>query len=88
MFLFNLNVVFTKILLKIAPIRVRFSPGFPPGAEFHGEECSGLLLAPRREDNFTGRKQVLCVQLAWSADPTWRIFYVIVSNHSGANYSP
>jgi hypothetical protein len=108
MFLFNLNVVFTTNFLKMAPIRVRFSPGFPPGAGFHGicssmllaprwsrkerrlfhcgcssvfagagfhrEECSGVLLAPRREDNFTGRKQVLCLQLAWSADPTWRIF--------------
>jgi hypothetical protein len=78
MFLFNLNVVFTTNFLKMAPIRVRFSPGFPPGAgfhgeefavkngafstevfagaEFHGEECSGVLRAPRREDNFTGRK--------------------------------
>jgi hypothetical protein len=70
MFLFNLNVVFTTNFLKMAPIRVCFSPGFPPGAGFHGEECSGVLLAPHREDNFMGRKQVLCVQLAWSADPT------------------
>jgi hypothetical protein len=38
MFLFNLNVIFTMNFLKIAPIRVRFSPGFPPGAGFHGEE--------------------------------------------------
>jgi hypothetical protein len=38
MFLFNLNVVFTMNFLKMAPIRVRFSPGFPPGAGFHGEE--------------------------------------------------
>jgi hypothetical protein len=57
------------------------------GVEFQGEECSGVLLAPRREDNFTGRKPVLCVQLGWSADPAWRIFYVIVSNHAGANSS-
>jgi hypothetical protein len=35
MFLFNLNVVFTTNFLKMAPI---FSPGFPPGAGFHGEE--------------------------------------------------
>jgi hypothetical protein len=56
MFLFNLNVVFTTNFLKMAPIRVRFSPGFPPGAEFHGEECSRVLLAPRREDIFTGGK--------------------------------
>jgi hypothetical protein len=37
-FIFNLNVVFTMNFLKMAPIRVRFSPGFPPGAGFHGEE--------------------------------------------------
>jgi hypothetical protein len=38
MFLYNLNVVFTTNFLKMAPIRVRFSPGFSPGAGFHGEE--------------------------------------------------
>jgi hypothetical protein len=43
MFIFNLNVVFTTDFLKMAPIRVRFSPGFPPGAGFHGEEfCPSL----------------------------------------------
>jgi hypothetical protein len=31
MFIFNFNVVFTTHVLKVAPIRVRFSPGFPPG---------------------------------------------------------
>jgi hypothetical protein len=38
MFLFNFNVVFTTKFLKMAPIRVPFTPGFPPGAGFHGEE--------------------------------------------------
>jgi hypothetical protein len=39
MFIFILNVVFTtNFLIKVAPIRVRFSPGFPPGAGFPGEE--------------------------------------------------
>jgi hypothetical protein len=38
MFIFNLNVVFTTNFLKMAPIHVRFSPGFPSGAGFHGEE--------------------------------------------------
>jgi hypothetical protein len=38
MFLFNLNVIFTTNFLKMAPIRVHFSPVFPPGAGFHGEE--------------------------------------------------
>jgi hypothetical protein len=38
MFIFNLNVVFTTNFFKMAAIRVRFSPGFPPGAGFHGEE--------------------------------------------------
>jgi hypothetical protein len=36
MFIFNLNVVFTTHVLKVAPIRVHFSPGFPPGGGFHG----------------------------------------------------
>jgi hypothetical protein len=38
MFIFNLNVVFKMNFLKMAPIRVRFSPGFPQGGGFHGEE--------------------------------------------------
>jgi hypothetical protein len=38
MFIFHLNVVFTTDFLKMAPIRVRFSPRFPPGAGFPGEE--------------------------------------------------
>jgi hypothetical protein len=38
MFIFNLNVFFTTDILKMAPIRVRFSPGFPPEAGFHREE--------------------------------------------------
>jgi hypothetical protein len=28
----------------MAAIRVRFSPGFPPGAGFHGEEFAPALL--------------------------------------------
>jgi hypothetical protein len=38
MFIFNLNVVFTANVLKVAPIHVRFSPGFPLGAGNPGEE--------------------------------------------------
>jgi hypothetical protein len=38
MFILILNVVFTTNFLKMAPIRVRFSQGFSPGAGFHGEE--------------------------------------------------
>jgi hypothetical protein len=38
MFIFNLNVVFTTNFLKVVPIRVRFSLGFPPGAGFPMEE--------------------------------------------------
>jgi hypothetical protein len=38
MFISNLNVIFTKMFLKMGLIRVRFTPGFPPGAGFHGEE--------------------------------------------------
>jgi hypothetical protein len=36
--MFNLNAVFTMIFLKMAPILVRFSPGFLIGAGFHREE--------------------------------------------------
>jgi hypothetical protein len=38
MFILILNVFFTTRFLKVAPIRVRFSQGFSPGAGFHGEE--------------------------------------------------
>jgi hypothetical protein len=38
MFIFNLNVVFELNFLKIMLSRVRFSPGFPPGAGFSREE--------------------------------------------------
>jgi hypothetical protein len=34
----DLNVVFTTNFLKMAPIRVRFTQGFLPGAGFHGKE--------------------------------------------------
>jgi hypothetical protein len=33
-FIFNLNVVFTMHFFKMALSRVRFCPGFPPGAGF------------------------------------------------------
>jgi hypothetical protein len=50
MLLFTLNVVFTTNFLKMAPIRVRFSPVFPPGAGFHEEEfalaCLSATLEP------------------------------------------
>jgi hypothetical protein len=44
-FIFNLNVVFTTNFLKMAPILVRFSPGFPPGGGFHGEEFAQACFA-------------------------------------------
>jgi hypothetical protein len=57
MFTFNLNVLFTLNCLKMTLSRVRFSPGFPPGAEFseeqshhsgpRGENCSGVSLELR-----------------------------------------
>jgi hypothetical protein len=31
-FIFDFKIVFIKIFLKMAPTRVRFSPGFSPGA--------------------------------------------------------
>jgi hypothetical protein len=48
MFIFNLNVVFTTNFLKIGLIRVRFTPGFPPGAGFHGEEFAPAENGTRR----------------------------------------
>jgi hypothetical protein len=44
-FFFNLNVVFTMNFLKMAPIRVRFSLGFPPGGGFYGEEFAIVCFA-------------------------------------------
>jgi hypothetical protein len=38
MFFKNLIVVFTTHVLKVASNCVRFTPEFPPGAGFHGEE--------------------------------------------------
>jgi hypothetical protein len=38
MFIFNLNIVSIMNFLKMAPIHVRFCPGFLSGAGFHGEE--------------------------------------------------
>jgi hypothetical protein len=81
MFIFNLNVVFTMQILKMALSRVLFCPGFPPEAGFQGrnllqrasrtpeellsvvhfprrllqrglqsgEECSGMIPHPQRE---------------------------------------
>jgi hypothetical protein len=46
MFIFNLNSVFTTDFLKMAPIRVRFSPGFPPRGGIHGEEIVPAWFAP------------------------------------------
>jgi hypothetical protein len=36
--IFNLNAVFITHILKVAPIRVRFSLGFPPVAGFPREQ--------------------------------------------------
>jgi hypothetical protein len=41
MFIFNVNVVFTTHVLNVAPIRVRFSPGFPPREILLLEEIPG-----------------------------------------------
>jgi hypothetical protein len=66
MFLFNLNVVFTMNFLKMAPIRVHFSPGFPPGAGFHREEfaIACFLLPARAAKNgaFSTEAALACLQ--------------------------
>jgi hypothetical protein len=66
-FLFNLNVVFTTSFLKMAPIRVRFSPGFPPGGGFHGEQFSPACFAnhPRAVKNGAFSTEAA---LAWFAE--------------------
>jgi hypothetical protein len=37
--MFDLKIIFIKNFLKIEPNRVRFSPGFPPGAGLPGGAC-------------------------------------------------
>jgi hypothetical protein len=55
-FIFNLNVVFTMHALKVAPICVRFSPGFPPRAGFHGEQShkNRFFAAPASRWKYAG----------------------------------
>jgi hypothetical protein len=48
MFIFNLNVAFTKNILKMGLMRVRLTPGFPPGAGFPGEEFAPAENGTRR----------------------------------------
>jgi hypothetical protein len=35
--MFDLKIVFIKNFLKMAPTRMHFNPGFPPGAGYLGE---------------------------------------------------
>jgi hypothetical protein len=44
MFISHLNEVLTLNFLKMASIRVRFSPGFHSGAGFPGENSGGAAL--------------------------------------------
>jgi hypothetical protein len=66
MFLFNLNVVFTTHVLKMAPIRVPFSPGFPPEAGFHGEEfvlaCFECHAGAVKNGTFSTEAALVCSQ--------------------------
>jgi hypothetical protein len=43
-FIFDFKIVFIWIFLKMAPIHVSFSPGFPPVAGFPREESAPVLL--------------------------------------------
>jgi hypothetical protein len=65
-FIFNLNVVFPTNFLKMAPIRVRFSPGFPPGGGFHGEEFALACFAPHaravKNGTFSTEAALACSQ--------------------------
>jgi hypothetical protein len=66
MFLFNLNIIFTTNYLKMAPIRVRFSPGFPPGAGFHEEEfalaCFSRHTRAAKNGAFSTEAALVCSQ--------------------------
>jgi hypothetical protein len=66
MFIFNLNVVFTTDCLKMVLIRVRFSPGFPPGGGFHGEEfalaCFECHTRAVKNDAFSTEAALACSQ--------------------------
>jgi hypothetical protein len=50
----------------MAPIRVRFSPGFPPGAGFHGEEftlsCLELYARAVKNGAFSTEAALPCSQ--------------------------
>jgi hypothetical protein len=83
MFIFNLNVVFTTDLLKMAPIRVRFSPGFSPGAGFHREE-----FAPAWIETIT--QKMRHVGSADQANCTHRTYFLPVklSSLHGARSTP
>jgi hypothetical protein len=52
--------------LKMAPTRVRFSPGFPPGAGFHGEEfalaCSERHARAVKNGAFSTEATLVCSQ--------------------------
>jgi hypothetical protein len=66
MSIFNLNVVFTTNFLKMVPIRVRFSPRFPSGAGFHGEEfalaCFERHSRAMKNDAFSTEAALACSQ--------------------------
>jgi hypothetical protein len=60
MFIFDFMIVFIKNFLKMAPIRVRFSPGFLQEQDFSG---SNLIRA-----DHVGKKPFFTEQIA----PAWR----------------
>jgi hypothetical protein len=83
MFIFNLNVVFTTNFLKMAPIRVRFSPGFPPGGGFHGRSL-------RQRGSKQLRKKMRHAGSADQANCTHRTYFLPVklSSLRGARSTP
>jgi hypothetical protein len=66
MFILILNGFFTTHFLKMVPIHVRFSPGFPPGAGF--PERNLLLHASRTLEELLSRGEFPAkASLAWFA---------------------
>jgi hypothetical protein len=83
MFISDLYVVFTKIFFKMGLIHVRFTPGFPPGAGFHGEDFAPAVFefAPY----LRSAEQSNCTH--WTGFLPVKLSSLRIGNHAGASLS-